>query len=255
MSEMLVPLRFLLACPEVSDTHVCFRMDNFVATHCINLQGPSRSIVLLEVSEELFSLAYSLCLVLSVTLMPGVAYVWPGTLSRQGASAMECSLSPVTFAGLVDLFRPPKVDVFVAQDTHNLPVFLVRFVATPPDGPDAFTVAWNRWSHLYLFPSPTSEVLLQVCYHLWTFSGSVLLIAPLWQAQPWCSPHLQWCRCPQPLHLNGSSGSRSAVFGDVLRFSHVDFLSKYVKLSLSAPVPDVIVGLRPFSPRQCQSCW
>lgn len=41
-------------------------------------------------------------------------------------------------------------------------------------GVDAFTLAWNKRSHVYLFPARATYSLLQVVHHLWTVKGMVL---------------------------------------------------------------------------------
>ena len=198
--ELLVPVLFLLRHPHLRSVAVCFRMDSQVAVHCVMRLGSSRSLLLQRVSERLFRLAWARSLHLSAVYVPGSANIWADALSRSAVSSVEWSLTDDAFWDLVDLFGLPQVDLFASWGNARLPLFLTRSVPTAAGGPDAFLVDWGRWDFIYLFPPPAVQVLTRVCDRLRRFLGRVLLVAPLWPAQPWCQFLLQYC--PNPLPLN-----------------------------------------------------
>merc|ERR1712030_10935 len=91
----------------------------------------------------------------------------------------------------------PQVDLFATRDNALLP----KFVSPCPDplavGMDAFSLDWNRWRSIYLFPP--MPCLHQVLRLLVDFRGSGFLIAPLWEGADWF-PSLQE-RCPVRMPL------------------------------------------------------
>ena len=204
--ELMVPLLFLCQQPDLHDCHIRFHLDNVAAVHCIHKQGSSRSLPLLRASENLMSLAASRHLTLSALHLPGRHNVWADALSRSEDSSVEWSLHPDTFSDLVDLFGQPDIDLFASVENHHLPLYLTRSLPTAAGGPDALLTTWTSWSYVYLFPPPAAVVMSAVCRRLRDFRGRVLLVAPLWKAQPWCQQLLQWCPHPLPLSRNAIVG-------------------------------------------------
>ena len=202
----MVPLLFLRQQPDLQDCHICFHLDNVAAVHCIHKQGSSRSLPLLRASESLLSLAASRHLTLSALHLPGRHNVWADALSRTEDSSVEWSLHPDTFSDLVELFGRPDIDLFASVENHHLPLYLTKGLPTAAGGPDALLTTWSRWPYVYLFPPPAAVVMSAVCRRLRDFRGKVLLVAPLWKAQPWCQQLLQWCPRPLPLSRNAIVG-------------------------------------------------
>ena len=198
--ELLVPWIFLRRHPTVRDTSICFAMDSQVAVYCINAGGSSRSWALLDASERLHREAESRGITLSAVYVPGQDNVWADALSRHSTSSVEWGLTREAFQDLTDLYGTPQVDLFASVDNHLLPRYIARMTRSRVGGPDAFQVDWSRWSYIYLFPPPTASVLGRVVARLRSYRGRVMLVAPLWKAQPWCQTLL--LRCPSPLPLN-----------------------------------------------------
>lgn len=184
--ELMVPLLFLRHQDHLSHTHLCFHMDNVAAVHCVSKMGSSRSLPLLIVAEQLFAVAAARLLTLSAVHLPGRCNVWADALSRTGTSSVEWALHPDAFLDLTDLYGEPAINLFASPTNHLLPRFLSRTVATVTGGPDAFSTSWDAWPYIYLFPPSTSSIMTAVCGRLAEYRGRVLLIAPLWKAQPWC---------------------------------------------------------------------
>ena len=198
--ELMVPHIFIRQQVHLNQMHICFHMDNVVAVQCIKRMGSSRSLPLLQASEHLFHMAASRHLTLTAVHVPGRDNVWADALSRSETSSVEWSLDPDAFTDLIDLYGLPDVDLFASALNHRLPLYITRTTVTPAGGPDALLEDWNRWEYIYLFPPPAAAVMTAVCGKLETYKGRVLLVAPLWKAQPWCQRLLRWC--PHPLPLN-----------------------------------------------------
>ena len=152
-------------------------------------------------SEALFRLARARSVLLSASHIAGEQNLWADALSRRGSSSVEWTLDRRVFSHLTDMFGLPQVDLFASVSNHRLDRFLTRSSVTPEGGPDAFREDWNRWQFVYLFPPPLTSIMLRVLLHLRSYRGRVLLVAPLWVAQPWAHELLSWC--PRPLPLEG----------------------------------------------------
>ncbi|MPC76382.1 hypothetical protein E2C01_070792 [Portunus trituberculatus] len=212
--ELTVPLLFLQQQADLRQLHICFYMDNEVAVQCVKRMGSSRSISLLRKSKALFNLAALRHLTLSAVHVPGRDNVWANVLSSSDTSSVEWSLNPDVFTNLEELFGLPKLDLFATSENHQLQQYITRSVVMATGGLDSFLMDWNTWGFVYLFPPPAMMVMTAVVCKLETFRGRVLLIAPLWKAQPWCQCLLLWC--PSPLPLN-----RLAVRGHGIRQSGI----------------------------------
>ena len=206
VKELMVPLIFLQQEDHLRDCHICFQMDNVAAVQCVRRMGSSRSHPLLLVSERLFALAASRHLYLSVVYLPGRHNIWADALSRTHGSSVEWALHPDAFMDLVDMFGCPEVDLFAAPDNHLLPLYLTKSFATEAGGPDALLTPWEKWRYVYLFPPPAAAVMSAVCRRLQLYKGKVLLVAPLWKAQPWCQQLRRWCPHPLPLSRHSITG-------------------------------------------------
>ncbi|KAK4303805.1 hypothetical protein Pmani_024208 [Petrolisthes manimaculis] len=248
-----VALIFLQRSPNIQCLPFLFRMDNQVAVHCIRWQGFSHSLLKLSITEDLFDLAAARQIHLSASYIPGRDNVWADALSRQRMSSVEWELRDEAYLDLVDLFSCPQIDMFASRTNHRLPQFLSRSERTKERGPDALLENWNNWSYIYLFPPPSSRMLLTVCFKLRTFKGKILLVAPLWKAHPW------WYTAPKVVSISsapqspGPIGERSEILRSILRFSRLQFILTS-NLSFTV-INDLSQAYRNPSVRQYQSCW
>ncbi|KAK3895260.1 hypothetical protein Pcinc_001010 [Petrolisthes cinctipes] len=183
--ELMVAKEWLNRHPQFARIGVRFDMDNVAAVQCLQKQGTARSEILLSLSEQIFAIAAKRDIHLSARYVPGRENDWADALSRFRGTSVEWQLRPLVFESLCLRYGTPEVDLFASPSTALLPLFLTFSSRTEAGGPDAFTEDWNRWGHLYLFPPTATSVLLKAILKLRTFRGRVLLIAPLWPAQPW----------------------------------------------------------------------
>ncbi|KAK3883152.1 hypothetical protein Pcinc_012511 [Petrolisthes cinctipes] len=200
--ELMVAKEWLNRHPQFARIGVRFDMDNVAAVQCLQKQGTARSEIFLSLSEQIFAIAAKRDIHLSARYVPGRENDWADALSRFRGTSVEWQLRPLVFESLCLQYGTPEVDLFASPSTALLPLFLTFSSRTEAGGPDAFTEDWNRWGHLYLFPPPATSVLLKAILKLHTFRGRVLLIAPLWPAQPWFGELSRWC--PHPLQLGSA---------------------------------------------------
>lgn len=101
------------------------------------------------------------------------------------------------------------MDLFTHDTNHKVTLFVMKHHSTPAGGLNAFHINWNRWSHFYPFPPSTMTILLRLVSLLNVFHGRVMLIAPLWPAQPWCIT-LKCC-CPHPIPLGAKCREQANI--------------------------------------------
>ena len=171
--------------PDIKEGVITVLSDNTATVQCINNQGSKNSRPLLRTSEVLLEEAHRRNLTLQASHLAGEDNTWADALSRNSTSSINWSLSQDCFAHLCSWAGRPQVDLFASSRNHLLPHFISINERTNAGGPDAFKVDWGRWEFIYLFPPPQTQVMLRVLKKLQHFKGKSLLIAPLWERQPW----------------------------------------------------------------------
>lgn len=95
-----------------------------------------------------------------------------------------------------------EVDLFTSSTNNQLLNFLTWTMVIMNVVPDVFTVDWSRWCHIYIFPSPSTNILLWVCLHFRRLRSEVAIVTPLWMTQLLCLKCLSWCPDPLPFGRN-----------------------------------------------------
>ena len=144
------------------------------------------------------------CQRLSITLVPrhlcGDLNALADRQSRSGPVGAEWSLDDGTFQWLSRLAGPFQVDLFATRDNARLPVFVSPFPDPLALGVDAFSLHWDTWDSIYLFPLIKS--LHRVVPLLSQFRGRGVLVAPLYAPLGWFPALL--ARAPDPVPLSDS---------------------------------------------------
>ena len=187
--------------------------DNTSALACIRRQGSLSSVPLSSLTEEILLFCERLGISLVACLIKGVLNVSADKGSRDKPVSTEWSIDLTTFAWICELVPSLQVDLFTTRDNARLRVF----VSPCPDrlavGVDAFSLDWNVWDSIYLFPP--LQVLPEVVVRLGSFRGSGVLIAPRWTAALWFPGLARRCRSCLPLprgHALSQLTSRGLVF-------------------------------------------
>lgn len=182
-----VSLLLLRQTPFLSHTLVCFLMTYAVAVHCMCHQGASRSLLLLQLSENLFKLASRHFITLSVVHLLGHYNIdarrpwWSGLYIRMPARIWSTSSAC------------PRSTCLLACPTMSCHS---SWIGTFPLLPGVRMPSWwigTGGCVCTCFPL--------LCLRCWSrcvsvfviINERVLLIAPLWRAQPWCTLLLRWC--------------------------------------------------------------
>lgn len=114
-------------------------------------------------------------------------------LFRSSVSSVEWTLQRDVFRRLSQTHGTPQVDPFTSRTSHHLPVYVSRSLPSLGEGLVTFTLNWNRWTYIFLFPPPLTNILLNLCATIRSFRGQVILITPYWKTQPWYCTLCSWC--------------------------------------------------------------
>lgn len=154
-------------------------MDSQVAVTCISCKRSSRSEILLAISQS-----FQFC---TLPMPPSHGTIHNGQTECVGRHPIPVHQ---IFSGVAPSYMSVSLPDHLVQlprdQSHHgsgfsssFPV-LTLYCHMEAEDPDTFTMPWN---HPYLCLPPETSVLLQVCEHLQSSSGRVLLIAPQWEAQ------------------------------------------------------------------------
>jgi hypothetical protein len=109
-------------------------------------------------------------------------------MSRNHSVDMEWKLNTAVFTVIEDTYGPLFMDLFASRLNHQLQTY-TSFLPDPNAiAVDVFSLNWNLNIN-YAFP-PFS-LIAQVLKKLEQDQGQLVLIAPLWTTQPWCTKLLQ----------------------------------------------------------------
>ena len=141
------------------------------------------------------------CQVSSISLVPrhlsGELNTLADRQSRLGPVGAEWSLDDTTFQWLSLLAGPFQVDLFATRENTRLPTFVSPFPDPLALGVDAFSLCWNDWETIYLFPPV--KALHKVVPLLTQFRGQGVLVAPLYAPSGWFPTLLSRALDPIPL--------------------------------------------------------
>ena len=124
-------------------------------------------------------------------------------------------IDPVTFQLVWGRYAPKGVkgcDLFATRYNNQLEDFVSPFPDAQAVGINAFSIPWDRWDAVYLFPP--IPCLDQVMARLIEYKGGVL-IAPMFTGAPWFTNLLGRAKehMSLPVSLTLSQGtSRGRVF-------------------------------------------
>ena len=176
---------------------VLLMSDNTTSVACIRHQGTYRSVDLMCLTQSI--LEY--CHLHSITLVPrhlsGDLNALADLQSRRGPVGSEWSLDSHTFNWICNLTGPLQVDLFATRDNAQLPDFVSPFPDPLAVGVDAFSLDWEVWDFIYLFPPV--KVLHKVVPLLSGFPGRGVLVAPLYAPSSWFPALLRRSPAPVPL--------------------------------------------------------
>ena len=169
--------------------------DNSTTVQALLKQGSSRSVPVTKVVSQIFFLCQERNLTLYPHKIPGKLNVLADALSRNTALPGEWELHPQDRENLLHLFPNMEVDLMATPYNAVLKTFVSPFYHPQSSHVDAWSLDWNQWEDVYLFPPPSQ--VHKVFTALRSFQGKMTLIL---RAHPLLMPPRD---LPKPLSVVG----------------------------------------------------
>ena len=179
--------------PLVRGKKVAVRSDNMTVVCYVNKQGGTRSVLLCKEVTKLLRWCRRWDISIVASHVPGMDNTLADALSRRlrpppsdrpvRGSSVEWRLDPGVCARIFARLDRPHIDLFAAQNNHQLPLYYARGTDERSAGADALSQDWQGIIG-YAFPpiAIIPRVLAKVAQ---TDNCLILLIAPWWPRQPW----------------------------------------------------------------------
>ena len=149
--------------------------DNKTTVAAINRFG-SKSPSIQTYASALFHQTWSLEQHLTALHIPGPENVVADLLSRDRIIDSEWELTPESFRSLEDRLGSLEIDLFSSPINHKLEKFVTTFAHPRAYAVNAFTLNWNQFQNIYLFPPP--KAIPRVISKLRRYRGSGVIIVP-----------------------------------------------------------------------------
>jgi hypothetical protein len=186
------------------------RLDNTTAVAYINKKGGTHSESLTRLAVQVARWCEERNVTLRAQYLPGILNVIADRESRRRIDWSDWQLDPRTFQALLRVWKV-SIDLFANPWNTQLP----RFVSwNPQPGAwawNAFSLSWAELKGAYAFPP--FAVIRDCLSKARREKASILLICPLWPAQPWF-PTLLSMACDTPRVLRPSPGLLRSVKGE-----------------------------------------
>ena len=186
------------------------RLDNTTAVAYINKKGGTHSESLTRLAVQVARWCEERNIILRAQYLPGILNVIADRESRRKIDWSDWKLDPMTFQTLRGVWKV-SIDLFANPWNAQLPKFVSW---NPQPGAwawDAFSLNWAELTGSYAFP-PFS-VIRDCLSKARREEASILLICPLWPAQPWF-PTLLSMACDIPRVLKPMPGLLKSVKGE-----------------------------------------
>ena len=165
---------------------VLLRIDNMTAVAYINNQGGTVSEQLVHLTRDLWMWCLERNIHIQAQYLPGSLNTVADRESRSMRDRSDWMLDGSIFKRINLLFSPLEVDLFTSRLTHQCQ----RYFSWRPDpfaeATDAFL---QSWSGMTGFANLPWNLIPKVLAKTQTEEAHIVLIAPVWKAQPWY-PHL-----------------------------------------------------------------
>ena len=164
-------------------SHIRVHCDNTTAVNCLNRQGSARSKPLNSWVISILQLLQKRDLAITVFHVAGVQNVLADSLSRPNPVSSEWALDDYSFDLICQRFGTPSIDLFATRYNRKVPLFVSPVRDVEALAVDAFSLDWNQWNSLYIFPPV--NILMRVLSYLDSYQGTTLLVTPMWPNQNW----------------------------------------------------------------------
>ena len=221
---------------------VCLLMDNITAAHYINKMGGTKSPVLASMALDLWEWCLHHNILLEARYLPGVLNIRADRESRVFLDHHDWKLDLLIFAELNQAWGPLQIDLFASRLSTQLP----RFFSWRPDAlSEAVDALSQDWGIVrgYAFP-PFALVGRCLRKLLDENVPHLVLVAPVWQSQPWY-PRVV-CSTPHPLpslprSVDTAGGGSPLGEPPVSRLAAIR--QSYSKTGISQPAQSLLVAV------------
>ena len=170
---------------QVRGKHVKVFCDNQTAVTYVNEMGGTKSIACNEVCVDLWEWCNRNGVWITCSHIPGRLNVEADRASRVINDRNEWKLNKDTFKDICEVLGMPDIDLFASRLNNQLEVFCSFLPDPDATYFDAFTLDWNVFRLLYVFP-PFSLVA-RCLQKIQADEATGIIIVPRWQTQPWWS--------------------------------------------------------------------
>ena len=158
---------------------ICLKIDNSIAVAYLNNKGGTHSPQLLQLTLEIWNWCKTKHLYIIAQHVPGKKNVVADEESRKMIDHNDWQLNPTIIQPLI---KGCQIDLFASRLTRQLK----SYVSWRPDlraiHVDAFTMDWRN---LRAYAFPPFNLIAAVLHKTRREMATLVLIAPLWSAQPW----------------------------------------------------------------------
>ena len=158
---------------------ICLKIDNSTAVAYLDNKGGTHSHQLLQLTLEIWNWCETKRLYLLAQHVPGTNNVVADEESRKMRDHNEWKIDSTVIRYFI---KECQIDLFASRLTRQLD----RYVSWRPDSGaihvDAFTI---NWTNLNAYAFPPFSLIPAVLHKTRKEKATLVLIAPLWSAQPW----------------------------------------------------------------------
>lgn len=163
--------------PRLAGTTLLIQSDNKSVVTYLRNEGGTKSIQLMNITYQIFSILDTFQIHIQVHYLPGRFNVEADRLSRL-ASPPEWHLLPQITHQIFAKFGTPTIDLFASSIAHVVPQYCtLDLTDRMACFYDSFSRVWN-YPLAWVFPPPF--LMPRVLQHLNTATGTYLIIAPRW---------------------------------------------------------------------------
>ena len=190
----------ILSClKKVHHSAIMVYSDNTTAVQGLKSQGTTKSFACNKIMRKILRFCEEHDIHLNIAHVAGKNNQIADTASRKFKNIdTEWSLPQDTFENICKILGNPQIDLFASRLNRKMNKFCSWYPDPEATHVDAFSVDLSNYSYIYCFPpfSLISRVLNMLELH---HNITMLLIAPVWQGQPWWPQMLRYLIAPPVL--------------------------------------------------------
>lgn len=169
-------------CKSTTDKHVHLLLDNSAAVAHINKMGGTKSVPLIQETQEIWNFCLERNISLTASHLAGIHNEIADQQSRVYWDASNWRLDPTIFKAVLRKLGTCTIDLFADRLNHHLQ----SYVSWKPDPfawrTDAFSF---HWGDLEGYAFPPFALIARCLAKVKADNARLVMIAPVWGAQPW----------------------------------------------------------------------